>query len=300
MAFITNIRVKPLPFSDPGNAVPPSVEDILPLVPVQNAGLEPTSYSFMIGLAVVALCLSTLIRPESRVRNKDGSSVVHHGEARDGSWAIERNWSRHSRVSVGSVPGQSRSSFRLFSEMPSGGRVALGERTELFCSSASKASIGSKRDESAGLARVLGREFRQLIATLQEQPVQMLLLFSFASLFHQTYLFNGINYRAFNVRTRGLNCFMYWIGRIPAGVLHGHVVDDVRFSTRRRAIHGFTLLLSHVVMCQSLAVIFWMLVPLGHFDVATDPAATAMAFLAFFLYGGLDTVSQSFCKLASL
>eukprot|EP01053_Blabericola_migrator_P009533 Blabericola_migrator_1__9532@NODE_518_length_7920_cov_188_180568_g396_i0_p2_GENE_NODE_518_length_7920_cov_188_180568_g396_i0NODE_518_length_7920_cov_188_180568_g396_i0_p2_ORF_typecomplete_len663_score76_26UNC93/PF05978_16/2_9e03UNC93/PF05978_16/3_7e14UNC93/PF05978_16/2_4e03MFS_1/PF07690_16/6_3e13MFS_1/PF07690_16/3_4e02MFS_4/PF06779_14/9_6e02MFS_4/PF06779_14/0_0047MFS_4/PF06779_14/2_4e02_NODE_518_length_7920_cov_188_180568_g396_i014003388 len=313
MAFAMNISSRESTTLDLIDGLPPHSGDNLPLTPIVNAGLKPASYSVMISLAVVALVLSFTIKKESAVIDRYGHQLIDprgppSSESLAGALAvgsfISRSASRRdpSRVSLGS----NRSSFRLFSRS---GREEIrhvpNSQTPLRERSVTPAVKLSPRDdfdveEPSAVAKgpdfltTASHELRALLSTLQERNVQFMIMFSFASLFHQTYLFNGINYRAFNVRTRGLNCFMYWIGRIPAGFFHGFVVDDMRFSSHRRGLHGLTLLLTLVAACQCLTVFFWSAVPPGRFDVMVDPSNAALAFVAFFLYGGLDTVSQSF------
>eukprot|EP01056_Protomagalhaensia_sp_Gyna25_P002314 Protomagalhaensia_sp_Gyna_25__2313@NODE_226_length_4287_cov_52_730932_g176_i0_p2_GENE_NODE_226_length_4287_cov_52_730932_g176_i0NODE_226_length_4287_cov_52_730932_g176_i0_p2_ORF_typecomplete_len464_score56_95UNC93/PF05978_16/8_6e12MFS_1/PF07690_16/3_1e11MFS_4/PF06779_14/0_0026MFS_4/PF06779_14/1_3e02Sugar_tr/PF00083_24/0_11Sugar_tr/PF00083_24/23OATP/PF03137_20/0_68_NODE_226_length_4287_cov_52_730932_g176_i023493740 len=300
------------------SGLPPHSEDNFPLTPIANSGLKPASYSVMISLAASALFLSFLLKRESEVVTRHGQPLTEARSPRSDMLGSAGPASRSatkrdpSRVSLAS----NRSSFRLFSRSerrltdlevrsqtpfrsetpaprlrsPAGG----GGDSDVINDHVTGHPPALKSSPSKAFLATASQQLKALLLTLQERSVQFLIMFSFASLFHQTYLFNGINYRAFNVRTRGLNCFMYWVGRIPAGFFHGHVVDDFRFSSRRRGLHGLTLLLFLVAACQALTVFFWSAVPDGKFDVMVDPANAALAFVAFFLYGGLDTVSQSF------
>lgn len=331
MAFAMNINERDstsLGISDEIKFLPPHSEDNLPLTPISNSGLKPASYTLMISLAGIAFLLSMLLKRESEIINRQGQPLMEARSPKtsESIMALSRSASRRepSRLSLTS----NRSSFRLFSQAPMSSErrpyVATAESalsvtrsrgtglsTSVRTPARSESVAPETLEDSAfdqteydqpppkpSASKVFvgnaSRELRALVQTMQERNVQFMIMFSFASLFHQTYLFNGINYRAFNIRTRGLNCFMYWIGRIPAGFFHGYVVDDMRFSSHRRGLHGLTLLLLLVATCQCLTVFFWTAVPEGRFDVIVDPANAALAFVAFFLYGGLDTVSQSF------
>eukprot|EP01055_Gregarina_sp_Pseudo9_P004781 Gregarina_sp_Pseudo_9__4780@NODE_49_length_4858_cov_49_896867_g46_i0_p2_GENE_NODE_49_length_4858_cov_49_896867_g46_i0NODE_49_length_4858_cov_49_896867_g46_i0_p2_ORF_typecomplete_len676_score198_80MFS_1/PF07690_16/1e14MFS_1/PF07690_16/2_7e03UNC93/PF05978_16/8_4e14UNC93/PF05978_16/3_4e03SpoIIIAC/PF06686_11/0_23_NODE_49_length_4858_cov_49_896867_g46_i0782105 len=320
MAFAMNMSERESTTTAEVVLLPPHSEDNSPLTPISNSGLKPASYALMISLAGVAFVLSMLLKRESEIITRSGNPLVEAKSPKScaSEIALSRSASRRepSRLSLVS----NRSSFKLFSsQMP----LSAERRAYVATSEASRANARTVRSHtplrdrslthpcpdtpteealspelkpsaSKMIADSATRELRALVQTLHERNVQFMIMFSFASLFHQTYLFNGINYRAFNVRTRGLNCFMYWVGRIPAGFFHGYVVDDMRFSSHRRGLHGLTLLLFLVATCQCLTVFFWTAVPQGRFDVMVDPANAALAFVAFFLYGGLDTVSQSF------
>lgn len=307
--------------------LPPSAEDNLPLAPLPSAGLRPMSYGVMIALTAASLLLSFLIVGEDKVVRSDGSPLL--------SGKLDDFTHRHLMSPASASEEATEGNPMVYTEDH---RLALSEeRCRRLCSEdrdrearmySGRSACDDRRlcvedgerrswmeslvsnpvrDNVATFLTTSKKQFGQLIATLKERRVQLLILYSFACLFHQvlkhmlhttavlqTYLFNGINYRAFNVRTRGLNCFMYWMGRIPFGFFHGHIVDDVRFSTRQRGLHATAMMLGLIAICQSLTVIFWQAVPSGIFDIAIDPSTTALAFAAFFLYGGLDNVSQSF------
>lgn len=235
ISFAMNINTVQLtPMVLPGGGIP---LDGMPLEPVFSSGLKPASFSVMIALAATGFILSLfVVRNECQLsdREKDPPDLCE----------IEFLASPIPRVSPTNLPLQK---FRLFTTHNSDGQSRHEQDQNSRDNNRSPLSVAHTpfKPQQPTIRKVsfAYAQFNQLTESVMQRSVQLLIIYSFASLFHQTYLFNGINYRTFNVRTRGLNCFMYWLGRVPAGFIHGQLVDDMRFPSRSRALHGFSLLL---------------------------------------------------------
>ncbi|EZG67300.1 putative transmembrane protein [Gregarina niphandrodes] len=314
LAFSLNIRnvehVSNQVVLPTNQVVVPSTDDNLPnSAGPASLGISVKGYYFMIALTFVGVFLATLIKP---YRPTQLSAAIQDRSPLDSENMLSAHSFPANSLSgffPGCAPsGISQPTSQTPSPMkkePSSAPAAKARAHET--STAAAPPTGAVFDDSLFSFPVtpgtsfsvppgkvdVRQDLRALWEATQERSMQLLLVFAFASLFHQTYLFNGLNYGLFNVRTRGLNCFMYWLGRIPAGVIHGHVVDDFRFSVRHRAWNACSLLLFYVALGQALVVTFYLTMPPGTFDVAGDPTYAALAFATFFLYGGLDTVSQS-------
>lgn len=86
-------------------------------------------------------------------------------------------------------------------------------------------------------------EFLSLFVALKTDP-WILLLFPmfFASNYFYTWQFNDYNGAIFNIRTRGLNNFMYWTSQIFGSVFIGYFVLDLKTVRRRvRALYGWVI-----------------------------------------------------------
>lgn len=90
-----------------------------------------------------------------------------------------------------------------------------------------------------------------LLVCFDKNMLRLLILF-FSSNFYYTYVFNGVNGRLHNPRTRGLNTAFFWGAQMAGSVLFARVVDQERLTLYARARRGFFLVL--VIMSISWAL----------------------------------------------
>ncbi|KAG2127551.1 MFS general substrate transporter [Suillus bovinus] len=91
-------------------------------------------------------------------------------------------------------------------------------------------------------------EFISLFVALKTDPwIVLLFPMFFASNYFYTWQFNDYNGALFNIRTRGLNNFVYWTAQIFGSFFIGHFVLDLRrFRRRVRAFLGWTIVVVFV------------------------------------------------------
>ncbi|EGO03431.1 hypothetical protein SERLA73DRAFT_174907 [Serpula lacrymans var. lacrymans S7.3] len=87
-------------------------------------------------------------------------------------------------------------------------------------------------------------EIYALWLAIKTDPL-ILLLFPmfFASNYFYTWQFNDYNSALFNIRTRALNNFVYWLSQIFGSIAIGLLLDQKQFGRRVRAFMGWTVLL---------------------------------------------------------
>ncbi|KIK37066.1 hypothetical protein CY34DRAFT_477572 [Suillus luteus UH-Slu-Lm8-n1] len=91
-------------------------------------------------------------------------------------------------------------------------------------------------------------EFISLFVALRTDPwIVLLFPMFFASNYFYTWQFNDYNGALFNIRTRGLNNFVYWTAQIFGSFFIGHFVLDLRrFRRRVRAFMGWSIVVVFV------------------------------------------------------
>ncbi|KAF7978985.1 hypothetical protein HWV62_44245 [Athelia sp. TMB] len=87
-------------------------------------------------------------------------------------------------------------------------------------------------------------EFYGLWVALRTDPLICLLFpMFFASNWFYTWQFNGYNGALFNIRTRSLNNFVYWLAQIVGSLSIGFLLDQTVLSRRFRAFSGWAILM---------------------------------------------------------
>ena len=78
-------------------------------------------------------------------------------------------------------------------------------------------------------------------------------LFFIASNWFYTYNFSGFNATQFNIRSRGLNSSLFWLGQMAAAAGLGWVLDQEKWAPKARAIVGLAVAVGSVAASLSLA-----------------------------------------------
>lgn len=143
-------------------------------------------------------------------------------------------------------------------------------------------------------------EFISLFVALKTDPwIVLLFPMFFASNYFYTWQFNDYNGALFNIRTRGLNNFIYWTAQIFGSFFIGHFVLDLRrFRRRVRAFLGWSIVVVFVFAVH-LWSYYYQLTYTRTSDPPTavkmdinDPNYPAHVWLMIF-YGLLDSMWQT-------
>jgi hypothetical protein len=107
-------------------------------------------------------------------------------------------------------------------------------------------SDGTRIQLEVTLSKSWHDEFKIFCNTLRKDYFIALLFPMFlTSNWCYPYQFNTVNLTTFNIRTRALNNFLYWLAEILGALVVGHTLDDERFRRSRRAqglVVGLTVL----------------------------------------------------------
>lgn len=143
-------------------------------------------------------------------------------------------------------------------------------------------------------------EFISLFVALRTDPwIVLLFPMFFSSNYFYTWQFNDYNGALFNIRTRGLNNFVYWTAQIFGSFFIGHyVLDSKRFRRRVRAFLGWS-----IVVVSVFAVHIWSYIYQKDYTRASEPpTAVKMDFnnpqfpsrvWLMIFYGLLDSMWQT-------
>lgn len=143
-------------------------------------------------------------------------------------------------------------------------------------------------------------EFISLFVALYTDPwIVLLFPMFFASNYFYTWQFNDYNGALFNIRTRGLNNFVYWTAQIFGSFCIGHFVLDLRrFRRRVRAFLGWSIVMVFVFAVHVWSY-YYQLTYTRTSDPPdavkmdfTDPDYPAHVWLMIF-YGLLDSMWQT-------
>ncbi|KAH0839630.1 major facilitator superfamily domain-containing protein [Lanmaoa asiatica] len=141
-------------------------------------------------------------------------------------------------------------------------------------------------------------EFYSLYVALKTDPMIILLFPMFvASNYFYTWQQNDYNAALFNIRTRGLNAFVYWAAQIFGSVFLGYcVLDRSKYRRRTRAFAGLI-----IVSAMVFAVHIWAYMYQKAYTRATLPAKmdfTSSGYPAhvwlYIFCGFLDAMWQTF------
>jgi MFS family permease len=143
-------------------------------------------------------------------------------------------------------------------------------------------------------------EFVSLFVALRTDPwIVLLFPMFFASNYFYTWQFNDYNGALFNIRTRGLNNFVYWTAQIFGSFFIGHFVLDLRrFRRRVRAFLGWSIVVVFVFAVHLWSYYYQMTYtrasdpPTAVKMDISDPGYPAHVWLMIF-YGLLDSMWQT-------
>lgn len=76
------------------------------------------------------------------------------------------------------------------------------------------------------------------------------------SIFYRYAEFNDYNGTLFNIRTRSLNSFVYWLSQIFGSLMIGVVLDSKRLTRRARAFVGWVILFLMVFIVHTWAYMY--------------------------------------------
>ncbi|OJA17344.1 hypothetical protein AZE42_09602 [Rhizopogon vesiculosus] len=111
-------------------------------------------------------------------------------------------------------------------------------------------------------------EFISLFVALRTDPwIVLLFPMFFSSNYFYTWQFNDYNGALFNIRTRGLNNFVYWTAQIFGSFFIGHyILDSRRLRRRARAFLGWS-----IVVASVFAVHIWAYMYQKNYTRASEP-----------------------------
>lgn len=143
--------------------------------------------------------------------------------------------------------------------------------------------------------------FSNLASSLRtHKRIIMLFPMFFVSNYYYPYIFNDMNLRTFNIRTRALNNTLFWMMEIPGSFLTGWILDQKRLSRPVRARFGyiFVLVLTTALWTGGClwqkgysGAVVWSpdFVP-----VDLNDSGYVASVILFMFYGFFDAVWQSF------
>lgn len=116
-------------------------------------------------------------------------------------------------------------------------------------------------------------------------------------MWHEVWLYNWINMEAFDIRGRCFNALMYYIGRVFWALVYKFVVCRPG-SFARKAYSGFGLnafIYLVATACICFRVFNWF--GLGDLTGADFTVGRSWVLtIAFFFYGGIETINFNHCK----
>ncbi|KAJ1986215.1 hypothetical protein H4R33_003490 [Dimargaris cristalligena] len=89
------------------------------------------------------------------------------------------------------------------------------------------------------------REIRLLFRAARDGPLVLFIPYFAITRFYYAYQFNGFNFTLFTIRTRAINCIVYYLSSLTSSYVLGWLLDRPHWSRRFR---GLTLLAAILVM----------------------------------------------------
>lgn len=77
--------------------------------------------------------------------------------------------------------------------------------------------------------------------------------------FPQSYLFNVLNFNLINTKLRGINIFLYWMGRLPVSYFLSLILDNKKYDQNKRALNSVKFAYVMICLPQLLLLLYYII-----------------------------------------